>query len=750
MDPTLNSTDENTTSLKTRENNGLADIPSFLHAEQLRIQQEWQGFTDTVCAIQSMFEDLSKKDSRFISLKAAADHFLVEDFGVNDRLDHLSKMINSCLSTDHNTDLIKEELLQQREDLLTDEGKAGYTIYNSVFELIVCAIFELLSIYKIPLTIQDVPIELTLSAYLSLLRDLYTRTKDIELEIQPRPQSTAQTASQPNGSKHDNSFEQKEYNHVYRTNLDLSTDQVRVVELLPGTGDNPIMCNLKVCTIDNIEEALSYVWGQKEHEGSILVDQQSFRLTQNLYDILCGLRYPDTVRTLWIDAICIDQSNVQERTHQVRLMRHIYSKAQKTIIWLHDNKKPPDDPDEVKYSTPLPSGFGGTTMNEYDLASILREIQQHEDSTWNKKKLALFYMLYRCLKEILSHEWWNRIWTLQEGALPPSEPTILFRGHSFSFNDVRDSAHFINKVGAIEEEKFHRILSEVADNSEEGATDFLSEIKTLAYALSRAPSRPLLFELRPRGGKIRDKKYNIFYILLLETKTHNATCPEDKIFALESLLLQCIGNLIFPDYRENCEVIFRRATARCYNAAQSLNSIVTFDLRFESTNTAISALSGPSWVLDFSFCDSSIHNNERADKVTDTVTLNGFIFHNAFTRFEFLGSKVFHPLFATPKTLFCTGISIDRVYQTGAIPSLVKRREFSTMIEFLKWICAQSQQRLEAEGFPRLLDATRTGDSSRNASKTFWFFLMDLDGKIPRGEFSMFCRKRFEKISKKP
>ncbi|KAI1351005.1 heterokaryon incompatibility [Xylaria sp. FL0043] len=178
------------------------------------------------------------------------------------------------------------------------------------------------------------------------------------------------------------------------------------------------MCKLRVCTIDGIEEALSYVWGQKEHEGGILVDQQSFRLTQNLYDILHGLRHPDTIRTLWIDAICIDQSNVQERTHQVRLMRQIYSKAQKTIIWLHNNPEPSDDPDEVKSSTPLPSGFGGTTMNEYDLAAILREIRRHEDLTWSKKKLALFYMLYRCVKAVLSHEWWNRIWTLQEAALP--------------------------------------------------------------------------------------------------------------------------------------------------------------------------------------------------------------------------------------------------------------------------------------------------------------------------------------------
>ncbi|KAI0813383.1 hypothetical protein GGR55DRAFT_703350 [Xylaria sp. FL0064] len=264
------------------------------------------------------------------------------------------------------------------------------------------------------------------------------------------------------------------------------------------------------------------------------------------------------------------------------------------------------------------------------------------------------------------------------------------------------------------------------------------------------PSRPLLFELRPSEGRNLDKRSDNFYLLLTATKTHKATCPEDKIFALESLLPLCIGNLIFPDYGESGEVILRRTTARCYNASKSLNAMIPFDLRFESTNATISILSGPSWVLDFSFSDGSIHNNEKTYKVTDTVTLNGFIYHNAFSRLlKLVDTKSFRLLFATPKKLFCTGISIDRIHQTGTIPCLVEETEGMVMMGFMNWIREQSQKRLHAGGLPRSLDAAGPGDSSRMPFDIVWFFLMNLDKKIPRGDIPIFFRKRFKELSGK-
>ncbi|KAI1284168.1 hypothetical protein F5Y07DRAFT_407663, partial [Xylaria sp. FL0933] len=137
-------------------------------------------------------------------------------------------------------------------------------------------------------------------------------------------------------------------------------------------------------------------------------------------------------------------------------------------------------------------------------------------------------------------------------------------------------------------------------------------------------------------------------------------------------------------------------------------------------------------------------------KVTDTVTLNGFIHHNAFSRLvKLVETKSFRLLFATPKTLFCTGISIDRIYQTGTIPCLVEETKGTFRMGFVNWIREQSRKRLEAEGLLRPLNATGTEDSSKSPPDPSWLFLMDLDKNIPFGDVSMLFRKRFKEVSGK-
>jgi hypothetical protein len=60
----------------------------------------------------------------------------------------------------------------------------------------------------------------------------------------------------------------------------------------------------------------------------------TLRLTVNLHDALQALRYEDTIRTLWADAIAINQSDVKEKGHQVALMGPIYRDAQRVVVWL--------------------------------------------------------------------------------------------------------------------------------------------------------------------------------------------------------------------------------------------------------------------------------------------------------------------------------------------------------------------------------------------------------------------------------
>jgi hypothetical protein len=67
-------------------------------------------------------------------------------------------------------------------------------------------------------------------------------------------------------------------------------------------------------------EALSYVWGSTELVECITLNQKRHWITDNLYSALQCLRLHDRDRYLWIDAICIDQSNKEEQGSQVQQM----------------------------------------------------------------------------------------------------------------------------------------------------------------------------------------------------------------------------------------------------------------------------------------------------------------------------------------------------------------------------------------------------------------------------------------------
>ena len=114
-----------------------------------------------------------------------------------------------------------------------------------------------------------------------------------------------------------------------------SARHVRLVHILKGPKDLPP--NIRFTTAELAEgllfETLSYVWGVKRHyrvncEGASLV------IRQNLYDALQALRSADETRVFWIDALCIDQGNHEERTQQVEMMCEIYAASQGTMIWL--------------------------------------------------------------------------------------------------------------------------------------------------------------------------------------------------------------------------------------------------------------------------------------------------------------------------------------------------------------------------------------------------------------------------------
>jgi hypothetical protein len=119
--------------------------------------------------------------------------------------------------------------------------------------------------------------------------------------------------------------------------LDYSRRAIRLLELLPGhyPSKHRPACRIRHASLDEDPSflALSYVWGGEGDTTTILVDERPFRVTRNLSEALTGLiRRKATV--IWVDAICINQQDNNEKGIQVQMMRSIYQRATKVIFWL--------------------------------------------------------------------------------------------------------------------------------------------------------------------------------------------------------------------------------------------------------------------------------------------------------------------------------------------------------------------------------------------------------------------------------
>ncbi|KAI8711317.1 HET domain-containing protein [Fusarium sp. LHS14.1] len=142
-------------------------------------------------------------------------------------------------------------------------------------------------------------------------------------------------------------FNNDDVSHLIYEPLNPAIDEIRLLTLHPASqADSKLFCTLSHASLiaeTPAYEALSYVWGKPNLSASILLDDVNVQVTPSLVSILSALRLDKQARVLWIDALCINQSNVQERSQQVSLMRKIYSCCRQDIAWL--GELPDNDPE---------------------------------------------------------------------------------------------------------------------------------------------------------------------------------------------------------------------------------------------------------------------------------------------------------------------------------------------------------------------------------------------------------------------
>ncbi|KAK4557025.1 hypothetical protein LTR86_006006 [Recurvomyces mirabilis] len=193
--------------------------------------------------------------------------------------------------------------------------------------------------------------------------------------------------------------------------LQPGTREIRLLHLFADDFHESIRVSMSIHDLDAalIYEALSYTWGPPASEKYVLNGNNRIMVTDNLFYALRRLRYPDQDRILWVDALCINQLSVEERSQQIGVMRDIYQLASKVIIWLGDTDAMPDD-------------------LSYEPEIITADFLAHQS-----KRATIG----RAFGEALARtqpKWWHRVWTVQEFVVPSVEPWICFEQYTISID----------------------------------------------------------------------------------------------------------------------------------------------------------------------------------------------------------------------------------------------------------------------------------------------------------------------------
>ncbi|KAH7095503.1 heterokaryon incompatibility protein-domain-containing protein [Paraphoma chrysanthemicola] len=153
-------------------------------------------------------------------------------------------------------------------------------------------------------------------------------------------------------------------------------------------------------------EALSYTWGGSEKPKSITLNGKHMAVTENLFRALRHLREPEQDRILWIDALCINQKNVEERGHQVRQMPVIYRNALRVIIWLGLATTAEDQAMRGMYCFENAMKFEACSSWKMDDPRWL--------IMWDSVKNNASRVDERALYSLLNQAWFTRVWIIQE------------------------------------------------------------------------------------------------------------------------------------------------------------------------------------------------------------------------------------------------------------------------------------------------------------------------------------------------
>lgn len=421
------------------------------------------------------------------------------------------------------------------------------------------------------------------------------------------------------------------------TSLESMEFGIRLLELAPGSFEDVIQ--LRVITIDLCDggdhtyEALSYVWGVDYASTEVCIDAMPVKVTSNLDSALRHLRRRLLSRVLWIDALSINQRDVQERNTQVRNMDKVYEQATRVIVWLGQVHTEDVHLRAMLGAMQFSFSNGQPRIDLFDyICSIIAIIDFDVTSSRNPRDCA-----FAVLGDLVSRPWFSRLWVVQELALSKNASiqigTYLFPWAAFE--------QFVRWLPLYKvDSKNHRKLEEAADQVMK-----VPPVESFSSQLHRT--------------------------LHLST-----TDPRDKIYGI--LGISAFGtSRIDPDYNKSPGRVYTEAMALLLSQGV-ISTYWHSPLRNSKGTRILEKLTDlPSWVPDFCINESTDELIERCYLVSSLLdkklrlTLMGGqtqLHHCQNTDCAFISTERVLPVASMDlTTLFTTGSTAKTIIWTSGL-----------------------------------------------------------------------------------
>lgn len=346
----------------------------------------------------------------------------------------------------------------------------------------------------------------------------------------------------------------------------------RLLQLISEDGEDMLRCRMFEADLASADmpmfAAVSYTWQDDSLPRMtlpILVNDSHANVSPNLWNFLQTYRQAKGERILWIDQICINQEDLDERAQQVQQMCDIYGRAAADLFWIGELDE---------YTRMAFSLFTQLFNLEVDLREHKKPYPSMDDLSnpdyTASVGLPPFPSLpWEALCRTFLRPAFERAWILQELAVS-RQPTVICGGLTIPFEVLGFASRLIG----------------------------LTQWSTLLQGKYRMPGSARFLatmnNCRLRHGRGEKQALDM---LLVSTRCFKSTNPADKIFALVNLAETGQGRqippLIAPDYRKSTADVFRDATLHCIQEG-------SLDVLSGKEDPCFSKRSDlPSWVPDY-------------------------------------------------------------------------------------------------------------------------------------------------------